>query len=120
MAYQIKTNGNHSEVIDEAGKVLFVGSDESCMQYCEDFQVIDYDENKYPITRAILSKFFDMVKDHDNWKDPICAFFLNTNEHQRLMISRAIEFYTGSKAEWKFTGDGYTVTAKGYYLTCGA
>lgn len=120
MAYQIKNQGNRSEVVDEAGRVLFIGSDTACMNYCEEHEVVMQDDTGKPITRATLSKFFDMVQPPDNWKGPICEIFLDINDHQKFMISTAIEFYTGSKAKWKIKDNVSVVTALGYYLTCGA
>ena len=116
----IKSYGQQSEVHDENGGVLFVGSENACMNYCDERQQIDVDEQGNPITRVILERYFDMAKDSENWKNPIRATFVAVSEHTRLMISKAIEFYTGSKAEWKNEGEHWTVTAKGYYLTCGA
>lgn len=89
------------------------------MKYCDDHDVIDYDETGKPITRTVLRKAFEMVQDEDDWKNPICATFEVISDAAMNRISKAIEFYTGSKAEWSNSENLWLVTAKGYYLSNG-
>ena len=116
----IKQFGNRSEVISPDGKTIFIGSTESCMKYCDDNDVVAFDKNGNPVTRSILQKYFEMVQDNDNWKNPIKACLIAVSDYTRNMISLSIEFYTGSKAKWSNTDNIWLVTANGYYLTCGS
>ena len=36
MAYTIKNYGKMSEVLDENGRVIYMGTDEACMDWCDE------------------------------------------------------------------------------------
>ena len=116
---EIKQFGKMSEVRND-GKVVFVGSMEECERYCDANDVIGYDENKNPVCRDELSKWFGFVQNRSNWKMPIRHIAPNVTEHERYMISMAIEFFTGSVAEWSQIKGEWMVEAEGYYAACGA
>lgn len=120
MSYRIKSYGNRSEVQNEDGKVVYVGSDEGCQDYCDVNETVAYNKDGKPVTRAILQRYFEMVEDADNWKNPIMAKFEILSDKAKELISMAITFYTGSEAKWSTDGKFQTVTADGYYLTTGA
>jgi len=77
--------------------------------------------NGKPVTRGELMKYFDMVADKANWKNPINAR-VKLAANEVAMLTEAVIFFTGSvptilpmarKGEYK-------VKANGYYLTIGA
>lgn len=74
-------------------------------------------------TRRELSEAFDLVKDRENWKNPIdCVLDESaiTDEVQAL-ISEAVNFFAGCEAHFIPRGNGrINVQAKGYYLSLGA
>lgn len=71
-------------------------------------------------TEADLEFAFDCVKDLTNWKLPInVTVGTSVTRLNKELIATAIEFYTGSVAEFTDNEDGsYTVTATGYYEAC--
>jgi hypothetical protein len=77
------------------------------------------------VTRAELSKAFDRVAPIANWKNPIDAIVVFTQDGERELVEYAIEFFTGSKAKLEVIRlqaycSTYRVTAAGYYATIGA
>jgi hypothetical protein len=115
----VKSFGSQSEV-HNSGKIVFIGSEEACMNYCDTHDVIGCAGDGTEYTRDILQKYFEMVEDKENWKNPIKACLVAIDEKTRTMISIAIAFFTGSESKWSNTDNIWLVTAPGYYLTCGA
>jgi hypothetical protein len=77
----------------------------------------------FPITRNDALRAFDAVQNPTNWKLPIdCAITLDRAIALGGLnaISGAVEFFTGSKAEFREEGNEIRVRAAGYYAVCGA
>lgn len=72
---------------------------------------------------AELRRAFERVQDKADWKNPIDAFIGQADTTERRKIATAIEFFTGSRAEWisaqRRTKAVWTVQAPGYYQACG-
>lgn len=72
---------------------------------------------KYDVERE---KAFDMVKDKNNWKNPILAI-IKADMRMREIIKDAIAFYAGSPCLIVENRNGYCmVQAPGYYVCVGA
>jgi hypothetical protein len=73
----------------------------------------------YPYTHEQLSAAFDMVKNPENWKNPINAIVPESADI--TLITEAIRFFTGSVSKVEPMGDNSVkITALGYYLVIGA
>jgi hypothetical protein len=65
--------------------------------------------------REEMEGYFNLVKDPGNWKNPIATFF-HRSDATPDKIAKAIEYYTGSEAEFEDVGEGWwKVTSPGYY-----
>lgn len=78
-------------------------------------------KGEIPEQDYIREKAFDMVKDPNNWKNPIRAVVKADKKMQEL-IKDAIEFYCGSPCliTEKRDGEYVMVQAPGYYVCVGA
>ena len=118
---RIKDYGNRSEVLDPDGKVLFIGSNEACQNFCDQHDAVTFDENGTPVTRFLLRQWFNVVCNEKNWKSRIYKTLSSISEHERHLTTMAIEFFTGSQAQWTDVGNGeWRVEANGYYECVGA
>lgn len=101
-------------------KTMFEGPFEACEKWLDENQFVA-EVSGALVTKQNLSEMFAMVEDKANWKNPIKFYVGNEPPaFTKAMIEKAVEFFTGSKVEWKVNkAGGWTVTAPGYYAACG-
>jgi len=119
--YKIQNFGNASEVTNGDGKIFWIGSVDSCLDFIIANEPVGTLKSGKQFTRTELKVMFDKVADKDNWKNPInSSTILRTDDEKELLLN-AIEFYTGSKATIaNILGTTYKVIADGYYSAIGA
>lgn len=72
-------------------------------------------------TIADLRKAFDVVSPAENWKAPIDKSLIVKSAEERRKIAKAVQFFTGSEADWTHDGAGrWTLKAAGYWAAVGA
>jgi len=109
-----------------SGDVLFVEDEETHVSSRESASTLkvspaNFEEKAFAgYTKRELVEAFDLVRDRENWKNPIkCS--LSTKYTALLpVIESAIVYYTGSTPSFEESEDKIVVTAPGYYLTIGA
>jgi hypothetical protein len=117
--YQIKQYGNRSEVL-ELGKVVFIGSEKECDAWVDSHEIICVIDG-IPIPKEALKTAFNIVANPVNWKLPIDKDDVSEESFCQKIISKAIEFFTGSTATWTELPDkSWNVKAPGYYIATGA
>lgn len=117
--YEIKCTGKLAKVLD-GNVVLYNGTLNGAMNFVDTHQVVGQVQG-VPVTRSELSECFNQVANSDNWKNPINAILpCEDTSLNRDLYAKAIEFFTGSIAEFTVDDKGTWIKAKGYYAVCGA
>jgi hypothetical protein len=105
--------------VTEDEKVIFEGTFEICTKYINDHDIV-CEICGIPATKSDLMEYFNKVQNKENWKNPINAFVNEKDEISIEAYTKAIEFFTGSKATCTSVGKGTLIVADGYYKACGA
>ncbi len=117
---KIKHYGLLSEVWDD-GKIVFVGGESECEDYMSDYQIVGKNEYDEPITRQTLKKYFELIQNSFNWKNPVSKAVRNDiTPHEEAMISQAVTFFTGSVVSWSYKDGKKWISFDGYYKAIGA
>ncbi len=116
---KIISKGNRSEVIDAAGNCRYIGSDIGCMNFIDNNDLIT-EVNGKGVSRRELQDAFEKVQNKDNWKMSVNAYVPESDDAAKNLYAAAIEFFTGSKAEFMALSNGMVVKAEGYYAAVGA
>ena len=111
---KIKNYEMVSEVWDD-GRIVFVGDSSACDQYMSGQQVVGENEHGEPITRQVLKEYFNLVADKEDWKNSVARMIGDITVHEKMMISVAVAFFTGSETKWTYKNGKNYIEFSGYY-----